>query len=230
MKNKSQSTADATEDVIAKALEAATLATEAAHEAEAVLTARSDAAQSMDRIARRSSLLAAVAGGSAVLILMLGGLLWLRSSADLRDAGDVQAAASAAFVERLTEMNSALDRLDRIILSVEQENGTATSTMAALVAQLDSHIAQIMTGQDSAPLTDQAVIDQIERLRVDMVEALAETQITLTERLTAPPVAAAAQAQPPKAPVKNPPTEASAPKPAKRPAPPRPETNPFRFP
>ena len=231
MKSKSPVSVDTLDDAIAKALEAAALATEAAHEAEAVLTARSDAAKSMDRTARRSGLLAAVAGGSAVLILTLGGLFWLRSSADLRDAGEVQAAASIAFVERLTEMNSALDRLDRIVLSVGEENTAARVSMSALVDGLEARVTEILTQQDAAPGKDQALIELIERLRTDMVAALAETQISLTERLTAsPPVPTPSPTVSTKAPA----TLATAPKPAGKPAP-RPvplrqDANPFRYP
>jgi len=229
MKTKPSQSTDAVEDAIAKALEAAAAATDAAHEAEAVLTSRSEAAEAMKRTARNSGLLAAVAGGAAVLVLALGGMLWLRTSADLRDAGEVQAAASVAFVERLAEMNKALDRLDQIVIGLDAENAGLQSRLSALVEELGARVEEIRTTPDAAPRTDMELVAQIERLRADMVEAIAETQISISEQLLVQAATTPAPVAKVPAPVAQPPAKPAR-KPAPRPPAPKRDTNPFRYP
>jgi flagellar hook-length control protein FliK len=224
---------EAVDEAIARALEAATAATEAAHEAEAVLAARSEAALAMGRLARRSGLMAGVAGAAAILGLGLGGLLWLRASADLREAAELQAAASAVFVERLAEMNGALDRLDGGVLALEAGTGAVEGRLAALITDIETGLAEARNAP--APTPDPALIERIDRLRADMIEAIAETQIAIAQQtLPAPapaltPTPAQTAATPAAAKPATPPKPR--PQPAKpRPAKPKQDTNPFRFP
>lgn len=219
-------------EAIKRALDAAAAATDAAHEAEAVLIARSDAARAMDRTARRSGILAAVAGGASVLVLVLGGLLWLRTSADLRDAGEVQAAAAVAFAERIAELNGSLDRMDDIL------NGTDGPSVQAqisdLIKQLDKRTEEILATAKTPPV-DTALSEQIESLRADVIEAIAETQVSIATQLKAAPIAAAAPAAPAAAPAPKAEAapKAAPPKPKKKPATSAaaaPAPNPFRYP
>ncbi|NEX45275.1 hypothetical protein [Pseudotabrizicola algicola] len=231
MTEKKSSRDDAVQEAITKALDAAAAATDAAHETEAVLLARSDAAKSMERVARRSGWMALAAGGASVAVLVLGGLLVLRSVADLREAGEVQAAAAAAFVERLAEMNGALDRLDLAIAGLEAENTALQESVSAQVAKLDAQLEQMLAKPDPS---EEAVglAEQIDKLRTDMIEALAETQMRLSERIAAP------VAKPAPVIVHEAPAPVAVPKPAPKPAPkskPRPAAavqvpNPFKYP
>jgi hypothetical protein len=232
MTDKTPDPADQLADAVKRALDAASAATDAAHEAEAVLMARSEAARAMDRTARRSGILAAVAGGASVLVLVMGGLLWLRTSADLRDAGEVQAAAAVAFAERIGEMNGALDRLEAIVSGAETGGQTLQARMTGLVEQLDLRVEEILTTTEVAAPAEKAISDQIERLRADLIEAMAETQLSISERLKAnpaavpAPVAAAAPASAAPAPAAAKPQK----KPAARAASSAPPPNPFRYP
>ena len=234
MTDKTPSLADPLGDAITRALDAAAAATDAAHEAEAVLAARSEAALSMDRTARRSGWLAALAGGASVLVLVLGGLLWLRTSADLRDAGAVQAAASVAFVERLAEFNAALDRLDLMGTETQTASKSAQAEMTALVGKLDARLDELMALSTTPPATDQALATQIDTLRTDMIEAIAETQLSIAEHMGVTPVQAPVAPVPAAASRQVSPPVAAAPSTAKKPAPrPTPAAqpiNPFRYP
>lgn len=221
----------ALDEAIARALEAASAATEAAHEAEAVLSARSEAALAMGRLARRSGVMAAIAGGAALVGLVLAGLTGFRASADLREAAEVQAAASAAFVERLAEMNGALDRLDGGVLALGTGTGAVEGRLSALIAEIEAGLFAMQNAPEPEP--DAALAERIDRLRADMIEAIAETQIALAQQIvptpppttTAPAPTTTATATPP------------APKPKPRPQParqntqkPKQDANPFRFP
>ncbi|MGP9805040.1 hypothetical protein [Paracoccus sp. NSM] len=211
-----------------QALKAAAAATDAAHEAEAVLAARTDAAQATARTARRMGWLAAVTGAAAlVMALIAGGALW-RASASLSNAAEIQAAATAALVERVTELNGALDRMDETVARAE-----------VLTDRLDRPApvaAPVSTAPAATP--DDATI---ERLRIDILAAIAAAERALLDRLAQNPPA------PPPAPAPAASASAAAPatrqSEARRPAAARPnarpaaratprpaEPNPFRFP
>jgi hypothetical protein len=229
MTDKTPPPADPLGDAIRKALDAAQAATDAAHEAEAVLIARSDAARAMDRTARRSGMLAALAGGASVLVLVLGGLVWLRTSTDLRDAAEVQAAAAAAFVDRIAQLNGALDRLDGIVAGTEGNSKSLEARMTGLVEKMDVRVEELLTTTAGAGAGDPALSAQIEQLRADVIEAIAETQVAIAERMVAAPAPV-----PVAAPVVAAAPAPAAPKPQARPAPrkasPAPPPNPFRYP
>lgn len=213
-----------------QALKAAAAATDAAHEAEAVLAARTDAAQATARTARRMGWLAAVTGAAAlVMALIAGGALW-RASASLSTAAEIQAAATAALVERVAELNGALDRMDETVARAEE-----------LTDRLDRPVpvaAPLSPAAAAAP--DDATI---ERLRIDILAAIAAAERALMDRLAQNPAA------PPPAPAPAPAASATTTPPAtrqseaRRPAAARPnarpaaratprpaEPNPFRFP
>lgn len=234
MTDKTTLDADPMGDAIKRALEAATLATNAAHEAEAVLIARSDAAKAMDRTARRSAMLAALAGGASVLVLVLGGLLWLRSASDLRDAAEVQAAAAVGFAERIGELNTMLDRMDRVVINAETESQSLQTGLSGLIQQLDAGVETILTVKETDPAAAQPLTSQIESLRQDVLEAIAQTQLSISQSLAAVPAPLPAAAAPAPAPVAAADPAPAAPKPKNRPAPRKakqsPLPNPFSYP
>lgn len=213
-----------------QALKAAAAATDAAHEAEAVLAARTGAAQATARTARRMGWLAAVTGATAlVMALIAGGALW-RASASLSTAAEIQAAATAALVERVAELNGALDRMDETVARAEE-----------LTDRLDRPVpvaAPLSVAAAAAP--DDATI---ERLRIDILAAIAAAERALMDRLAqnspapppapAPAPAASATTTPPatrQSEARRPAAARPNARPAAR-ATPRPaEPNPFRFP
>ncbi|MCD1625102.1 hypothetical protein K7H22_03725 [Seohaeicola saemankumensis] len=237
------SSKDTIADAITRALDAAQAATDAAHEAEAVLTARSDAATAMERTAKRTALMAAVAGGASLLALVAGSAIWFKTSGGLQTAAEVQATAAAAFVERLTELNAALDRMDGAIDATEVRTATENGRLDQLIAMIDERLPALQEQQTAASaalvLTGDAMsLDpQLASLRADILAAIAEAELSMAERLmqagraTGGSVAAASVA-PDVAARPSPllpatPTE----KPVARPKPPKAQAvNPFRFP
>lgn len=217
------------EAAIAKALDAAEAATDAAHETEVVLLARSDAAQQMGRSLRRTGWLVAVTAGGSLLSLAFGGLVWLRATADLQAAAEVQSAATVAFVQRLTEFNAALDRFDQLLGKAEVEDQSVQASLDHMAKRLDAQSADAETMSRTAT-GDQAVLDQLATLREDLLAAIAQTQLTIAERLVSPAAKEPAPEATPQpkdsAPVSKP--AKSKPKPVPKPDPA--EANPFRFP
>lgn len=214
--------------ILARALEAAGAATDAAHEAEAIILARDQAMQGAEKMVKRSTLLAAATGGVCALALIVGGALWARSAAELREANAVQATASAAFVERLASFNTALDRLDLAISATIDRDTGLQAQIDALGGMIDERLTAAATVTPSGAGTppDTGPLD-LETLRADILAAIAEAEISMAERLVQlAPVAAAAPAAAP-APAPAPARPAAAPRPrASTP----PAENPFRFP
>lgn len=215
-----------------QALKAAAAATDAAHDAEAVLAARTDAAEITARTARRMGWLAAITGAGAVLMaLIAGGALW-RASALMGTTAEIQAAATAALIERVTELNGALDRMDETVARAE-----------TLTDRLDRPADMPPAGPREMPQPDEA---GLERLRSDLLAAIATAQTAILDRFSQMPAPAPAQSPAPPAASAAPaqPGRQTAPRPAARPEPrqeprqerratPRPapaEPNPFRFP
>jgi hypothetical protein len=236
---------DATAQAVTRALDAAQLATDAAHEAEAVLLARTEAAQAMQRTAKRTTLLAAVVGGAALVSLLTGTAIWWRASSDLHDAATIQAEAAAAFVARLAEMNAALDRMEAaeaaaatdeagLVARIDQINELLTQRLPTLPSQAAAaDPSQPMPGGDAFSM-------RIDALRGDILAAIAEAELSMAERLvqltasvaSAPPpaTAAAASAAAPVTPRPSPVATRPTPRPA-QPAQAAPKTaNPFRYP
>lgn len=211
--------------ILARALDAASAATDAAHEAEAVILARDQAMQGAEKLVKRGTLLAAATGGVCALALIVGGALWARSAAELREANAVQATASAAFVERLATFNTALDRLDLAISATIDRDTGLQAQIDALGGMLDERLAAPRV--DAA--TDGAIPTDLDVLRADILAAIAEAELSIAERLVQLPIAAPA-------PTPAAATPAPTPAPARPAAPPRPRPaappaeNPFRFP
>lgn len=219
-------------DAVRRALDAAQAATDAAHEAEAVVVARSEAAAAMAQTARNSGLLAAIAATVSLVALAGGGVAWLRASADLHEAAEVQAAAAAGFVERLGALNLSLDRMDTAVAAAEGHATRAEATLDTLLARVDERLMALASAAEAAmlPDPDATAPEDFTALRADLLMAIAEVELSLAQRLDATPqtpgataaqapAAPQAAARPAPAPV-TPPT-----RPARAPAP-----NPFRFP
>lgn len=159
---------------VKSALAAAEAATNAAHEAEAVLAARSEAAEAMRRIARRMGILAGVSAGGALLMLVLAGSSLWSSTSSLNDAATIQAAASAAFVERLSEMNTALERMETAVAETERLAASQQSRMEAADERPPAPIPAAMAASagiaDAAGALSPALAQRLDSLRADVLE------------------------------------------------------------
>jgi len=250
----SETTHPPASEAVSRALEAAQLATDAAHEAEAVILARAEATAAMDRTARRSTILAGVAGGAALISLLAGTAIWWRAAGDLRDAAAVQASASAAFVERLAEMNSALDRMEAAELALTAGEDSLAAGLAQIAQMLtarlpepaadaDADVTADVTAGADLPGADRFTM-QIDALRADILAAIAEAEMSMAERMVqlaatmpaTPPAATLVPRPSPVAGASGAGTAPAATRPATRPegaarraAPPA-QPNPFRYP
>uniref|UniRef100_UPI000F8DD48A hypothetical protein n=1 Tax=Frigidibacter oleivorans TaxID=2487129 RepID=UPI000F8DD48A len=175
--------ADPVQAAIDLALAAAAAATDAAHEAEAVLAARDAMLRSGARAARRAGLIAATAAGLALLGIGMGGVLWLRSAADLRDAARVSAESAAVFLSQLQE----LDRIATALAGVAETAQTlgpdlsraATDAEDRLGGKLDRLVTELVeTGQALPARVAAATGPDIAALRADLMAALAELQLS----------------------------------------------------
>ncbi|CUX82102.1 MAG: Growth arrest and DNA-damage-inducible proteins-interacting protein 1 [Roseibaca calidilacus] len=225
-----------------QATEAAKLATEAATEAEAAIAARNDAALALDKTAKQTRMTAIVIAAVAVLTLGVGALGWFRASGHLSQAAEVQASASASFVENLMDMNAALDEMKAASTAAQDQANQHQGSVEALIAQLDQRLADLtreaMAAQQDAASANAPVAAAAPDQCGDMLIALAEVELNLTRQLAELPMAVAApdmtpgarpEAAAPPAPAPAPAQPAaSRPAPVLRSAPPPP--NPFSFP
>lgn len=167
------------EAAIARALQTATLATEAAEEAQRVADGHKAITDRLDRIERRAVRIGAAVGGLGVIALGLSGLVYFRSLGDLRDVAAIQAAAAEVQVARLVELGKAVDRLETATGELSARN---EGTEAALAAQADTlakaiEQASAVEPQFAASL-QRAISEEIANLRTDLLAAMAEAQLT----------------------------------------------------
>lgn len=220
------------QDATQAALDAAELATEAAHEAEAAIAARNEAAEALSLTAKHTRWLVLGTAAGAVLALAAGGAFWVRASGHLQQAAEVQATATAGFVENLMQMNDALDRMQGAILAAQVQAEQNEGSFEALIARLDQRLQDMARDEGPVPAATDATGGQC----TDLLVALAEVELNLTRQMADLMVPSPAPSQPAPAPVVGPaPVSAAAPArpprpaaPAPRPAPPPP--NPFSFP
>ena len=220
------------EEITKQALDAAQLATEAAHEAEAAIAARNEAAQALNRTAQQTRWLLTGAAAGAVLVLVAGGLFWARASGNLHDAAAVQAAATAGFVENLMQMNDALDHMQGVIAEARAQASETDASLNTLILQLDQRLEDAgLTLREAAA---RAAGNGMEC--PDLLVSLAEVELNLARRLDGLVATASAVSQPPPAAVPEARPRAATPRPPAQPAPPPArrtapaEPNPFRFP
>lgn len=216
------------QEITQHALDAAQLATEAAHEAEAAISARNEAAQALNKTAQQTRWLAMGTAAGALVVMTIGGLFWARASTHLEQAAEVQATASASFVENVMLMNDTLEQVQDVILAAQGHADRNEASLNALIARLDQRLEEItrapgVNGDREAALPNQCP---------DLLLALAEIELNLTRQLAdltiVPSPVVPPAADPVAVPASRPAPRTTAPQPVARPAPPRP--NPFRFP
>lgn len=224
------------QEIARKAVDAAQLATEAAHEAEAAIAARNEAAQALGKTARQTQWLSLGAVAGSILILASGGLFWARASSHLGQAAEVQAAATAGFIENLVQMNTALDQMQQVIDASTDAMNRSEQEVAVLIARLDQRLGDV--AQDFAGRLD--LTEAASPAPAEVLIALAELEMRLSRQisdLVVPAPAAVASAVKPQqsadsaspTPSQQARNSRAVSRPAPRPAPP-PQPNPFSFP
>lgn len=236
--------ADTTDEGIRRALDAADAANTAAQEIAELSAAHRDFAAAVMKGQKRNTLMAGGAAVGAVVALMLGGLVYLRSVADLREAGEVQVEAARLLVEEL-------NGFDKIGDTLTAQQNLVLEDIAEMLDEVKSEIAVSMhadedpMGPQIATAIRDGVKEDIGVMREELLQALAEMDQTLADgtaaapgmgmetlveqmaaliakvdALGAVPVAAPAPAQP----------VAAANRPTKPKPKPAPEPNPFSYP
>lgn len=133
-------------EAIKRALDAAEAANFAAEDIARISAAHRAFAEDVARGQKRNSALAAGAAVGALLALALGGLIWFRSVADLREAGEVQATAAELLVEQVTRFDAMLD-------SAEARQEEIRATLEAMTAKVGSDLAKL--GREQRPMEAQ---------------------------------------------------------------------------
>jgi hypothetical protein len=196
------------QEIAKQALDAAQLATEAAQEAEAAIGARNEAAAALGKVAQQTRWFAMGAAGASALVLVLGGVFWMRSSAHLREVTSVQATATAGFIENLMQMNIALDEIKTLALDVKAQAEHRQDAFDVVIARLDQRLEDVVIEATARGEDTEAHAMQFP----DFLVALAELELNLSRQIAdiargapqAPllPQAAAAAASVPPAPAR----------------------------
>lgn len=133
-------------EAIKRALDAAEAANFAAEDIARISAAHRNFA---DEVAQRQKRSAALAGGAALGALLglgLGGLIWFRSVADLREAGEVQAMAAELLVEQVTRFDAMLDK-------AEEREAKIEAALAEMTDQVSRDLAKL--GREQKPMDAQ---------------------------------------------------------------------------
>ncbi|AWB49668.1 hypothetical protein HYN69_15205 [Gemmobacter aquarius] len=229
-------------EAIKRALDAAEAANFAAEDIARISAAHRAFAEGVARSQKRSTALAGGAALGALLGLGLGGLIWFRSVADLREAGTVQATAAELLVEQVTRFDAMLDK-------AEEREAVVEAALTAMTEKVSHDLAKL--GREQKPMDAQVATAIRDGVKEDLGAAkdevlaaiaaapaggtmldspemkvlLEELHAMVREAVAAPATnAAAATSEPAKAPAPKP-----KPKPATRAAKPA-EPDPFVYP
>lgn len=177
--------ANDTDEGIRRALDAADAANTAAQEIAELSAAHKAFAEAVMKGQKRNTLMAGGAAAGAVVALMLGGLVYLRSVADLREAGEVQIEAARLLVEEVAAFDSLGDTLTAQQELVLADIATMLDEVKSEIAlsmqmgeapaddEMNAQMAAQMTGQMATAIRD-GVKEDMGVLRDEMLQALAE--------------------------------------------------------
>ncbi len=149
-------------EAIKRALDAAEAANFAAEDIARISAAHRSFADSVARGQKRSAALAGGAALGALLGLGLGGLIWFRSVADLREAGEVQATAAEILVEQVTRFDAMLDQ-------AEEREAAVKASLAALTEQVSNDLAKL--GREQKPMDAQVATAIRDGVKEDLTAA-----------------------------------------------------------
>ncbi|MEZ5753683.1 MAG: hypothetical protein R3D90_02575 [Paracoccaceae bacterium] len=178
--------ADETDEGIRRALDAAQAANDAAQDMAELSAAHRAFAEAVMQGQRRNTMLAAGAAAGAAVALVLGGLVYFRSVADLRDAAAVQGDAAKLLVEELKLIDGIGDTV------AEQQAVMKTDLLATLETVKDEVRRAAMSAAAPEPAPPaaemeaqmaQAIRDGVktdmEAMRDEILTALAEMEMEM---------------------------------------------------
>lgn len=168
-------------DAIHRALEAASAATDAAEEC---ATLSDDTRKALSSALQSQKRLVSFAGGAVVAAMIcgiIGGVVYLRSVADLRQAAEITAAANKASVEQIQSMTAKLEEAQAALASFAQLEAQVSARIDGLGDRLSGDIDRIAT--ESSALQPQFataikthVDEAMKQTRGEILMALAELE------------------------------------------------------
>lgn len=159
-------------DAIKRALDAAEAANFAAEDIARISAAHRTFADGVAKGQRRSSALAGGAALGAVLALGLGALIYFRSVADLREAGEIQATAAELLVEQVTRFDEMLDKAEEREAAIKEALEAMTTQVSRDLAKL-SRSQQPMDAQVATAIRE-GVKEDLTAAKDEMIAAMAE--------------------------------------------------------
>lgn len=158
-------------EAIRNALAAAEAATDAAAEAAAAIEGQLRGTEALQKAQRRLGVLTIAATGGALLSVAVSALVYFRSVADLREASELQAAATGAWVQKFGDIDELVSRLDvpEMAQKADLEN-LRTDVLTAL--------AQNALPEDPPAAAGGA---DLEKLRTDVLTAIAAVELQVSD-------------------------------------------------
>lgn len=178
--------ADETDDGIRRALDAAQAANDAAQDMAELSAAHRAFAEAVMQGQRRNTMLAAGAAVGAAVALVLGGLVYFRSVADLRDAAAVQADAAKLLVEELKLIDGIGDTVAEqqavmktdLLSTLEMVKDEVRRAAMSAAAPEPTLPAAEMEAQIATAIRDGVKAD-METMRDEILTALAEMEMEM---------------------------------------------------
>ncbi|MGP3697191.1 hypothetical protein [Rhodobacter sp. NSM] len=133
---------DPLSDGIARALGAASAANDAAQDLDQLQVEHRAFMDRMILGQKRMQALALGALTGAGLAVMLGGLVYFRSVADLREASEIQAQAGELMVTRLTELGTAIEKVEGLASQIEAQEATLKTAIDAVGERVEGDLAR----------------------------------------------------------------------------------------
>ena len=172
---------DSATDKIRRALEAAEAANDAAQELADLSAAHRAFAEAVIKGQRRNTLFASGALAGSIVAVVLGGLVYFRSVADLRMAAGVQSEAAALLVKEVKQIDGIGD-------TVEEQQNVMKTDLLALLEQVKDEIriagADALTLPEAEPMGPEiaeavraGVKEDIDAAKTELMTALAEIEV-----------------------------------------------------
>lgn len=168
-------------DSIRRALEAAAAATDAAEEASLISEQTQTALAASIASQRKLVAVASGALGAAAVSIVLAGLVYLRSTADLREAAEIQAAASKAAIEQIQTMNTTIATAQEALTNINGMNDLIGARIDGLGDRMALDFEKVaadslaMQPQIAASINE-TVSASLKQTRGEILTALAEIE------------------------------------------------------
>ncbi|ABA79241.1 hypothetical protein GQF56_06855 [Rhodobacter sphaeroides] len=179
-----EETDDPLSDGIARALGAASAANDAAQDLDLLQAEHRAFMERMIRGQKRMQALCLGALAGAGVAVLLGGLVYFRSVADLRDASAIQAQAGELMVTRLTELGEAIGKVEGLADRIEAQEATLKTAIEAVgdrvAGDLETYAADAgAMGPQFATAIQSHVDEGLAATREALVTALGEVDVSL---------------------------------------------------